>query len=47
MPQRALRLRFDEKAAGSMEQCRVRLAEARASMLAAHAAKIRPGRLLK
>ena len=47
MPQRALRLRFDERAADSVEQCRAQLAEAKAGMSAAHAAKIRPGRLLR
>ncbi len=47
MPQRALRLRFDENAADSVERCRAQLAEARTRMLAAHDAKIRPGRLLK
>ena len=47
MPQRALRLRFNERAAGSVEQCRAQLAQARAGMLAAHAAKVRPGRLLR
>ena len=47
MPQRALRLRFDERAADSVEQCRAQLAEAKAGMSAAHAARIRPGRLLR
>ncbi|MGB1447359.1 MAG: nucleotidyltransferase domain-containing protein, partial [Arenicellales bacterium] len=47
MPQRALRLRFDEKAVDSVEQCRAQLAEAKAGMLAAHDARIRPGRLLR
>ncbi len=47
MPQRVLRLRFDEKAVDSVEQCRAQLAEAKVGMLAAHDARIRPGRLLR